>query len=128
MALSKNLSKLFLNKPKLSDTDLQNCLINLHNDCGRHPIVPQYETEIFELIRLRGEKKKNPQQISTEDFIALMYTSFLFSCVRIEPKMQTTDRGLKYEINWDYLIDCQGDDLFKFLKWIAYHRLKERNF
>jgi len=59
--------------------------------------VPKYETEIFDLSRLRGEQ--NRQQIPSEDFVALMYASFLFSCVRIEPKTLTTDRGLKYEIN-----------------------------
>ncbi|MDM8559767.1 hypothetical protein [Candidatus Parabeggiatoa sp. HSG14] len=120
--------KLLYDYPFVENTELQDCLVSLHNNCRRHLIVPQYETEIFELIRLRGEKKKNPQQISTEDFVALMYVSFLFSCVRIEPEIQTADEGLKYEINWNYLIDYQGDGLFEFLKSIAYHRLKERNF
>ncbi len=118
---------LFYDYPIVDDTELQNCLINLHNDYRRHSIIPQYETEIFELIRLRGEKNKNRQQIATEDFVALMYASFLFSCVRIEPKTQITDRGLKYEINWTYMIDYEEDNLFTFLKSIAYHRLKKRN-
>ncbi len=112
----------------INNTELQNCLISLHTDCRNHSIVPKYETEIFELIRLRGEQNKNRQQIPTEDFVALMYASFLFSCVRIEPKTQTTTNGLKYEINWDYMIDYQEDVFFAFLKSIAFHRLKDKNY
>jgi hypothetical protein len=112
----------------INNTELKNCLISLHTDCRNHSIVPKYETEIFELIRLRGEQNKNRQQIPTEDFVALMYASFLFSCVRIEPKTKTTNIELKYEINWNYMIDYQEDVLFAFLKSIAYHRLKDKNY
>jgi len=117
--------------PVVNDSDLQTCLIDLQN---RHYSYSG-QCEIFELIRLKGERKRN-RNVSTEDFVAHKYASFLFCCVELRTRTKAksfTDNmaqreGLGYWVNLTYHIDSQGDNLFESLKSIAYHRLKEKNF
>jgi len=117
--------------PVVNDSDLQTCLIDLQN---RHYSYSG-QCEIFELIRLKGEKKWN-RNLSTEDFVAHKYASFLFCCVELRTRTRAkpfTDNTAKregpgYWVNLTYHIDSQGDNLFESLKSIAYHRLKEKKF
>jgi len=123
--------KLLYSYPVVNDSDLQTCLIDLQN---RHYSYSG-QCEIFELIRLKGERNWN-RNLSTEDFVAQMYASFLFCCVELKARTKVkpfTDNmarreGSGYWVNLTYRIDSQGDNLFESLKSIAYHRLKDRNF
>ena len=123
--------KLLYNYPVVNDSDLQTCLIDLQK---RHYSYSG-QCEIFELIRLKGERNWN-RNLSTEDFVAQMYASFLFCCVELKARTKVkpfTDNMIKregsgYWVNLTYRIDYQRDNLFEYLKSIAYHRLKERNF
>ncbi len=117
--------------PLVNDRDLQTVLCDLHN---RHYSYSG-QCEIFELIRLKGQKNWN-RNLEAEDFVAHMYASFLFGGVELKARTKakpftetaTTYKGPGYWVNLTYLIDSQGDTLFESLKSIAYHRLKERNF
>jgi hypothetical protein len=121
--------KLLYTDSTVNETDLQTCLIELQN---RHYNYSG-QCEIFELIRLKGEKNWN-RNLSTEDFVAHLYASFLFCCVELKTRSKartfsdraTQHQGLGYWVNLTYLINSQGDRLFESLKSIAYHRLKER--
>jgi len=123
--------KSLYNDQKITDNDLQTRLINLQN---RHYSYSG-QCEIFELIRLKGQKNWN-RNIDNEDFVAQMYASFLFCCVELKSRTQArpftekaaTSKGHGYWVNLTYLIDSKKDTFFESLKSIAYHRLNERNF
>ncbi len=99
--------KSLYNDKKISDADLQTGLIDWQN---RHYSYSG-QCEIFELIRLKGEKKWN-KHIENEDFVAQMYASFLFCCVELKSRTQArpftekaaTSKGPGYWVNLTYLI------------------------
>lgn len=116
---------------EINNTDLQAMLCDLQN---RHYSYSG-QCEIFELIRLKGQKNWN-RHLETEDFVAQMYASFLFGGVELKARTKAkpfTETVAKYEgtgywVNLTYLIDSHGDTLFESLKSIAYHRITERHF
>jgi len=84
------------------------------------------ECDIFELIRLKGEKGRKPTNWKNEPFVAHLYASFLFHSL----EQCSTDDELYREKNAYYFklryrIASPKDDLFEGLKPIAYHRLCE---
>lgn len=123
--------KSLYNEQKITDNDLQTRLIDLQNRYYSY----SGQCEIFELIRLKGQKNWN-NNIEHEDFVAQMYASFLFGCVELKSRTQakpftekaTTSKGLGYWVNLTYLIDSKKDTFFESLKSIAYHRLNDRKF
>jgi hypothetical protein len=117
--------------PGVNDTDLQAMLCDLQN---RHYSYSG-QCEIFELIRLKGQKNWN-RNLETEDFVAQMYASLLFGCVELKARTKAKlftetaakHSGAGYWVNLTYLIDSQRDTLYESLKSVAYHRIKERHF
>lgn len=92
------------------------------------------ECDIFELIRLKGEKKRNTDNWPNEPFVAHLYASFLFHALKIDIfretgeqtriKPYTDQKGEGYYFNLIYRISLK-DDLFEGLKPLAYQRLHE---
>jgi hypothetical protein len=94
------------------------------------------ECDIFELIRLKGEKKLNPNW-QQEPFMDHVYASFLFNCLKsgafketkgeteLYKKTRTNLHGDQrgYYFNLSYRLETK-DDLFETLKPIAYHQIQ----
>ena len=112
---------------EVNDNDLQIYLMELHKKHSND----LRQCDVCESIRLKGFKAL--KDIKNEDFVAHLYASFLFSSVILESKINApdiaeTNNKFGYWVDLTYLIDSQKDSLFKFLKSIAYHRLKDKNY
>jgi len=114
--------------------DLIGLLSELHEYYSSPP-----ECDIFELIRLKGEKKRNTDNWPNEPFVAHLYASFLFHALKIGAFSEIKDEQKQYKqtrivphpdqngyyFNLNYRIASTNDDLFDGLKPIAYQRLHE---
>jgi hypothetical protein len=115
--------------------DLIGLLSELHEYYSSPP-----ECDIFELIRLKGEKKLNIDNWQNEPFVVHLYASFLFHALRKGAFSETRDGQKQYkqtriklhpdQKGYDFQLNYRVDDrikevLFEDLKAIVYHRLQE---
>jgi CheY-like chemotaxis protein len=108
--------------------DLIGLLSDLHKKhYSSPPDSSPIECDIFELIRLKGEKKKRDSDWQNEPFVAHLYASFLFHTLELCSSSDELywEKRTAYYFKLRYRISSTKDDLFEGLKPIAYHRLQE---